>query len=134
MKDPGYYLQKQNRKPIEPEYIQTSSSLTPRIDINKEIKDIKFHSKQKRPAPGVASSLKTVRSGAVSSSDKTPNPRRYVPHDNYSQAYKKDRHSMEKMYYALWRTAFANAIDKLRENKVRVRVEKCSSHTYLTVH
>lgn len=126
LKDPSYYLRKQSRKtPRGDEYVETSASLTPRVDIDKDIKELRFHSKQKLPVSNGPSGvprgkvtesvrMETMRSPAEANTN-TP---RYVKHGSYSSAYKKERQSIEKMYYALWRTAFNNALEKLRENKV----------------
>ena len=118
LKEPNYYLRKQNRKPPEQELVMTNSN-APRVDIDKEIKELQFHRKQKLPVksnsrPPVI--LDTVRPVVGNQTAKAP--KRYVPHDNYSAAYMKDRQSLEKLYYGLWRTAFSNAIEKLRETKV----------------
>lgn len=124
LKDPSYYLRKPSRKtPRADEYVETSASLTPRIDIDKDIKELRFHSKQKLPNGSSSvprgKLMDSVRVETMQSpAEANTNTPRYVKHDSYSTAYKKEQQSIEKMYYALWRTAFNNALEKLRENKV----------------
>ncbi|XP_045186525.2 uncharacterized protein LOC123544516 [Mercenaria mercenaria] len=106
--DPKYYLKKtkevdeQIRNGFEPAHLRSIS-----VDFDNELKNLR---KMKSRTSKCLATLSTTNGSTAS-------PPKVVPQNYAERAQKEKLFKETKLYYAVWRSAFTRAIERLRENK-----------------